>query len=110
MRDLLYVDDLVELYLQVVARADDVAGKAYNVGGGPGNTLSLLELLERLDGLSTTNAEPRLGDQKVFVADVRGLEAALGWWPATTVDHGLERLLAWIADNAETAATIVQPA
>ena len=109
-RDLLYVDDLVDLYMRAVAHADEVAGLAFNVGGGPGNVLSLIELLERLGDVPTTSAEPRLGDQKVFVADVTRLEAVLGWRPTTPVDDGLERLLAWISQNAEAAAAIVQAA
>ena len=48
VRDLLWVDDLVEAYLAAVARKDRVAGRAYNIGGGPEFRLSLKELLDRL--------------------------------------------------------------
>jgi CDP-paratose 2-epimerase len=107
-RDLLFVDDLVDLYQRVVARPEPVAGRAYNVGGGPSNTLSLVELLDRLDGVRVTKAAPRLGDQKVFVADSGSLEAALGWRPTTALEEGLERLLAWIDANAEAVAGVMR--
>src|ERR1035441_4721592 len=50
VRDVLYVDDLVAAYAAAVRRIDTTAGKAYNIGGGPGNTLSLLELVDILNG------------------------------------------------------------
>ena len=111
VRDLLHVDDLVELYLQVAA-TEGIAGRAYNVGGGPVNTLSLLELLERLGTWRGSPVEPafaeaRPGDQLVFVADCARARADLGWEPRVGLDDGLERLFAWIAGDAapQVAAT-----
>jgi CDP-paratose 2-epimerase len=108
-RDLLHVDDLVALYVRVVERADVVAGQAYNVGGGPANVLSVLELLERLGNPPADYADARVGDQKVFVADCSRVRADFGWEPATAVDDGLERLQAWVADHAAAAARVLQP-
>jgi CDP-paratose 2-epimerase len=111
VRDLLHVDDLVELYVRVVERADAVAGRAYNVGGGPANALSLLELLERLEVAGEpVHAESRPGDQLVFVANVGRARDDLGWQPTTPLDEGLEGLLAWIAENVGRAAAILDPA
>src|SRR5439155_13930325 len=91
VRDLLHVDDLIALYLRVVERIDAVAGRAYNVGGGPANSLSLLELLDRLDlAVDPVYAEARPGDQLVFVADVRRAREELVWSPTTSIDDGLE--------------------
>jgi CDP-paratose 2-epimerase len=110
VRDLLHVDDLIELYVRAVERADTCRGRAYNVGGSVSNTLSLLELLDRLDGLKASYAEPRPGDQKVFVADVSRARDELGWEPAVSIDSGLEALLQWVEDNADLAARVLQRA
>jgi CDP-paratose 2-epimerase len=111
VRDLLHVDDLVELYVRVVERIDAVAGRAYNVGGGLANSLSLLELLDRLDLADPpARADSRPGDQLVFVADTRRADADLSWSPAVSVEDGLEALLAWIAENVGAAAAILDPA
>jgi len=48
VRDLLFVDDLVEAYMQCTLKMETVSGQAFNLGGGPTNTLSLLEFLELL--------------------------------------------------------------
>ena len=110
VRDLLHVDDLVELYVRVVERADAVAGRAFNVGGGPANALSLLELLARLGVDDVEYADARPGDQLVFVADASRASAELGWSPSTPLDTGLQTFLAWIDEIVDVAAGILHPA
>lgn len=115
VRDLLHIDDLVRLYLRVAEQPDACAGRAYNVGGGPANTLSLLELLERLDDWQPVaepprRAEARAGDQLVFVADTASAHADLGWQPQIAVDDGLPELLEFVDANAERAASMLAAA
>ena len=112
VRDLLWVDDLVDAYLAAVARKDKVAGRAYNVGGGPLFRLSLKELLDRLGRklgrpLAVSNAPARLGDQRVFYCDISRAERELGWKPRVSPDEGVERLLAWIAGNRAEIASFL---
>jgi CDP-paratose 2-epimerase len=104
VRDVLFVDDLCELYAACIAQIDQVSGTAYNVGGGPNNRMSLLELLAELEGrigrkLAPKWAPIRPGDQPVFVADVRKAERELGWVPKTSVSTGLGELFDWIQAN-----------
>ncbi|MDD5572119.1 MAG: SDR family NAD(P)-dependent oxidoreductase, partial [Bacteroidales bacterium] len=75
IRDILWIDDLVEVYQKLYENADDVAGSVFNVGGGCENTLSLLELVEYLKEYGIMKNEPtkadwRPGDQKVYVSDI----------------------------------------
>lgn len=100
VRDVLDVDDLVDVFLAAIERADAVAGRVYNIGGGPDRTLSLLELvawLERRLGrkLRVSFGPWRPGDQHVYVSDISRAARELGWSPKTDVRAGLERLLAW---------------
>jgi CDP-paratose 2-epimerase len=104
VRDLLHVNDLIELYTRAAERPDVVAGRAFNVGGGPANTLSLVELLERLDHDDVARAPERPGDQKVFVADVSRAAAEFDWTPKTPLADGLEELLVWVDEHAAAAA------
>ena len=108
VRDLLHVDDLVRLYLLAAERASELAGRAYNLGGGPANTLSLLELLQRLalwrgEEIEFAFAASRPGDQLVFVADTARAGADLGWSPQIGLDAGLDDLLRWIEESATQA-------
>jgi CDP-paratose 2-epimerase len=104
VRDVLFVEDLVDLYLTATRQIERAAGKVYNVGGGPTNVLSLHDLLGKLDQLSGGKIERRYdewrpGDQKVFVCDIGKAKAELGWAPKVSAQEGVERLNRWVKDN-----------
>lgn len=56
VRDLLFIDDLLDAYDAAIERIDAVAGQIFNIGGGPQNSVSIWRefgpLLERLVGFS----------------------------------------------------------
>lgn len=104
VRDVLFIEDLIEAYDMAIENIDKTSGKAYNLGGGPENTLSLLELLSYLEqffGKEIPRAfdDWRPGDQKVFVCDVNKAFEEFGWKPTTSPEQGVEKLLTWIANN-----------
>jgi CDP-paratose 2-epimerase len=105
IRDLLYVDDLLNAYDLAVEKIDIAAGQVYNLGGGPANTLSIWTefgpLLEKLTGykIPVGRGDWRPGDQKVFVADIRKAARELGWTPKVSVEQGVERLFEWVREN-----------
>jgi CDP-paratose 2-epimerase len=101
VRDALYVDDLVAAYLRILERIDVAAGQIFNIGGGPGQTLSILELLDHLKErvsrkLQVAFAPRRPGDQLVCVMDIRKARQELDWAPQIGSADGVERLLDWI--------------
>jgi CDP-paratose 2-epimerase len=104
VRDVLFVDDLVEAMMRAHDRIDDLAGEVYNVGGGPSNTLSLLELIDvladRLDGPPRYELAPwRAADQRYYVSNCGKLSRIIGWTPRVGVREGLARLMAWLTDG-----------
>jgi len=104
VRDVLFVEDAVRAYLMAMERIDDIAGEAVNLGGGPQNTLSLLELLDTLGSMLGESLRPefgdwRPGDQRIYVSDVSKLNQLLGWRPTVGVDEGVRRLAEWIAES-----------
>lgn len=105
VRDILYVDDLIDAMLLVMEKTNLAAGKAFNIGGGPENAVSLLEVIQYLSELS--GIEPQLeygprrkGDQPYYVSDTRRFRAATGWTPRTEARQGIARLYQWIRENA----------
>jgi CDP-paratose 2-epimerase len=107
VRDLLYVGDLVRLYELAIKKIDKVSGEAFNVGGGPENTLSLLECFEMLERKLNIKIEPamdkpRAGDQPIFIADTSKAKSLLGWEPLVSVEEGVGRMLSWIIGNRRT--------
>ena len=104
IRDLLHVDDLIDAYDAALAQPQKAAGEAFNIGGGPSNTLSLLELVEMLRALLGQDIPLRFdswrpGDQPVFVCDTRKALERIGWAPKISPLEGVARLLQWVQQN-----------
>jgi CDP-paratose 2-epimerase len=113
IRDILWIDDLVELYASCFENSEKVSGKIFNVGGGPKNTLSLLELVKSLQDAGIMQDTPafsdeRPGDQKVFVSDISLIKDCVGWEPKTTVNGGLHQLIQWSANNKGLLESILK--
>jgi len=102
VRDMLYVDDLVDAFDLFIH--SDLKQGLFNIGGGKDNTISLLEFLEQLKSLTGKSpkvrfADWRPSDQKVYVSDTSRLEKTLGWKAKTSVCAGIKKLSAWIQSN-----------
>ncbi|RJO64043.1 MAG: NAD-dependent epimerase/dehydratase family protein [Candidatus Omnitrophota bacterium] len=104
VRDMLYVDDLVDAFNRFIQ--SDLKHGLFNIGGGPENTISLLEFLDELERL--TGKRPKVNfsdwrpsDQKVYITDTSKLQKALGWKIKTQVKDGIRNLKEWVAANAK---------
>lgn len=99
VRDVLYVKDLVEAFDKFLN--SNLKHEVFNIGGGPENTLSLLELLEELTGRrpKISFADWRLADQKVYISDITKAKEKLGWKPEISPREGVKRLVKWVSSN-----------
>lgn len=105
VRDILFADDLVDAFLLAQANMRQVSGQAFNIGGGPSNTMSLLQLLDMIEQLHgvrphVRNGSWRPGDQRYYVSDTRKMTAATRWAPKVGVKEGVRRLFDWLRPNA----------
>jgi CDP-paratose 2-epimerase len=103
VRDILFVDDVLDAVDAGFDNMDAITGRAFNIGGGPASAVSLVELLERIG--EQTGESPvvhrgpwRTGDQKYYVSDTTRFTALTGWRPRTGVAAGLAALHAWLQD------------
>jgi len=107
VRDILYIDDLARAFEAAVSHIDRAAGRVYNIGGGPGRTLTIWTetgpLLERLAGhsLPVRYSEWRPGDQRIYVSDISRARDELGWEPQIDPEEGVRRLWEWIQANKQ---------
>jgi CDP-paratose 2-epimerase len=104
VRDLLFVDDLVEAFLAASRRMEAMSGHAFNIGGGPGNVFSLLEMIQLIGQVArgappVAFAEPRPSDQLYYVSDTRKFQKLTGWRPRVGVKDGVSHLHAWLKAN-----------
>lgn len=115
VRDVLFIDDLNEAYRLAVRNIDKTRGKAYNIGGGPHNTLSLLELVNTLRDRFDLPLDPamsdwRPGDQLVYVSDIRRAQSDFGWAPRTSPAAGIEVMVNWLRENRALLQTFAEAA
>ncbi len=104
VRDVLYIDDLLNAYDSALENIKETRGKAFNVGGGNKFSLSIWELFEILEKLSNkkfkyTFSDWRPGDQKVYISNISKAKNTFGWSPKTSSNEGVERLYKWISEN-----------
>ncbi len=108
VRDMLWVDDLLDAYDIALHNPEKIAGKIYNVGGGPDFTLSIWRevgpILEKLAGKSLDQVgygDWRPGDQKVYISDIRKAKEDLGWEPQVNPEAGVTKLWNWVNANID---------
>ncbi len=102
VRDLLYVDDLIEGYDAFVK--SNLKHAIFNIGGGPNNTVSLLEFLDLLQKETGTRmkisfSDWRPSDQKVYISSIAKVKDGLNWQPKVSVSDGVKRLIKWAKEN-----------
>ena len=112
VRDVLFVEDLVDAMQLAHARIDDISGQAFNIGGGPTNTISLLELIDLLGEMFGERPlhviEPwRTADQRYYVSNTSRFQQATGWRARTAIGDGLSRLASWLMESGTVVPEVV---
>jgi CDP-paratose 2-epimerase len=111
VRDVLFVEDLVDAMMRAHEWMDEIKGEAFNIGGGQPSTVSLLELIDLIGDLlgrrPAYQLEPwRTADQRYYVSDTSKFQRATGWSPRVSVAEGVERLVAWLASGHSRPAAL----
>lgn len=105
VRDLLYIDDLIEAYDLAIENIAKTKGQIYNIGGGAENTISIWHefkpILEKLFNkkIEAVSSDWRPGDQPIFVSDIRKAKRDFGWEPKIGVEDGIKKLYEWVSKN-----------
>jgi len=112
VRDVLYVEDLLQAFESVRERVETAGGEVYNVGGGLENSTSLLEIISEIESITGkklryTIEQPRPGDQPFYVTNFSKLHRHTGWQPKVSVPHILENMSAWWKANRDLFTAFV---
>jgi CDP-paratose 2-epimerase len=102
VRDTLYITDLVDAFKRYAETPSN--HEIFNLGGGPHNTLSVLDLLKLLQEFtgkrSTVHFKSwRPADQKLYISDIRRIKETLGWHPTISPRQGLKQLIHWLQQS-----------
>lgn len=106
VRDVLYIEDLIRAYDAAIDNIAFTKGHAYNIGGGPNSTLSLLELITILEEhfgikLDCQFEDWRPGDQLIYVSDIQKTKGVLEWTLLISPLKGVKKLLEWLIQNRD---------
>ncbi|MGZ2411872.1 CDP-paratose 2-epimerase [Sphingomonas sp. F9_3S_D5_B_2] len=104
VRDILDVADAVDAYVRAWERIDEVRGRAFNLGGGPANAISLRQLLEEIRAITRRDVDVRYedwrpGDQRWYVSNTAAARDALGLAQPRGWHDGVARLAAWLSQE-----------
>lgn len=104
VRDVLHVSDAVRAYRLLLDNIERLKGRAFNLGGGPANAVSLLDVLGEIEAVlgrpvRRAHAETRIGDQAWYVTDTSALEHETGWRASTGWRDGLRDLARWLGES-----------
>lgn len=102
VRDVLYISDLIEAYDAFIK--SNLKHEVFNIGGGPENTLSLIELINLLKELTGKETKIifndwRIGDQKVYISNISRAFEKLGWKPKINPREGIKKIVKWVQEN-----------
>jgi CDP-paratose 2-epimerase len=111
VRDVLFVEDLVDAFLLALQNISSLSGQSFNIGGGPDNTISLLELLDTITKISGVKPSVRFedwrsADQRYYVSDTRRFSDATGWRPKVHVEDGVSKLFHWLTEDGSRVAEV----
>ncbi len=113
VRDILHIDDLLDLIHYELAHFDELDGALMNCGGGIENSVSLLELTKICEAASgnalSIGSEPetRPADVPIFVTDNARVTERTGWTPKRSVADTIEDTVRWIREHQDALAKIL---
>ncbi len=113
VRDVLHIDDLLDLVMQQVRSPELYSGKPYNVGGGIGASVSLMELSELCAGLTGNaleigrDAETRYADIPIYITDNTRITGLSGWSAKRGVEQTVAETLEWLKQAPEELVSIL---
>jgi CDP-paratose 2-epimerase len=114
VRDILHVDDLVELIDLQIHQIEKFEGKVYNVGGGLENSASLLEMTkicEKITGntiIIASEKETRTADLRIFITDNSRIKSEIGWKPKKSIETVFQDIYDWIKANEKQLESILK--
>ncbi len=105
VRDILFVEDMLELLDLQINRIARFRGEVFNLGGGAANSVSLREATTAMQEICSRTApiaytdKARQADIALYWTDNRKTERQLGWKPKTDLHSGFTRIFDWIREN-----------
>lgn len=104
-RDFIYIDDIIDIYLRILQKGENLSGKILNMGTGKEYTNDeVVEILFKVTGEKTKvnkgSFPKRLWDTPHWVADINFIQKMLKWKPKYSLQEGLKKTYEWYKNEA----------
>jgi nucleoside-diphosphate-sugar epimerase len=104
VRDYIYVEDVVDLYMRSIDRAYELKGEVFNVGSGSQTTISsivskVIKLTQSKSNVNWQAVEGRSWDTERWEADIEKTSKTFNWKPTFSIEEGLKRTVDWFRNN-----------
>jgi CDP-paratose 2-epimerase len=113
VRDILHIDDLVNLIDLQIHEIKKFKNKIYNAGGGIQSSASLLEMTKICEEITgnkiNISAEPenRKADLRAYITDNTKITTEIGWKPEKNVKNVLQDVFLWLNENEKSLKDIL---
>jgi len=114
VRDMVHTSDVCRIFDMLFAKAEQIKGEVFNIGGGPANAISLIDALHEIALQSgkmptpVTYADWRPKDNKVYISNIHRA-TDLGWAPAIDIQTGIRRMVEWVESEKSTIKKLYAP-
>lgn len=114
VRDILHIDDAVNLIDMQIHQTEKFSGHVFNAGGGLKNSTSLLEMTAMCEEISGnkinigSEKETRPADLRIYITDNTKIEDATGWEPKKSVHDVFSDIYSWIKNNEKQLEDILK--
>jgi len=109
IRDFIFVEDVMELYIKAAENRERIAGQIFNAGCGIQQTIG--KVVTDIIKLTEANVEPEWNavsnpriEPKVWRADISKTQKLLNWQPKYHLEEGLEKTITWFRENMQLYA------
>jgi CDP-paratose 2-epimerase len=114
VRDILHVDDLIDLIDLQIHQIELFKGKVFNAGGGLQNSCSLQEMTTICENITGNKIQigqekqNRPADLRIFITDNTKIETEIGWKPKNSPEKVFEDIFYWIKKNEKQLESILK--
>ncbi len=98
-RDLIYIDDMIDLYLKITLNTKIKNGIFNAASGKQYKIIEIYTLINEILGKNINahwnKMKNRKWDQKIWVADISKAKKTLSWKPKNSLKEGLKKTVSW---------------
>jgi len=104
VRDYIYIEDVLDVYLQSIEIASELKGEVFNVGSGSQKTIScivnkIIEITDSKSEMRWNSFSGRAHDTEKWEADIEKLSKSFKWKPKYLIDDGIQETVTWFKNN-----------